>query len=216
MPHVLLVVNKVERGLAGNLPANGLTVTLAPGDRNWLPLISQADIIILDCFRASQMTDADRRQMEVPGIPILCLASGSSTACEACNWACDDLLLRPFTLEVLRLRLRRLLDETKRKPLRAGNLHLNPAIGRAWRGGRELRLTRLEFHLLAYLLRYQGQLGSYDEFLAAVWDCDWGEGGQAMVKEAIRRLRRKVEEDPSHPELIVNVWGLGYRLEAPE
>lgn len=209
-------MNEDERGLAGNLQANGLAAILAPGDRDWLPLISQSDVIILDCGRASQITDADRRRLRAARPSILGLTSKSLKASEACGGVCDDLLLRPFTLEELYLRLKRLLDKTKRKPMRAGDLHLDLATGRAWRGGRELRLTRLEFDLLAYLLRYRGRLVSYDDLLAAVWGCNWEEGGHAMVKEAVRRLRRKVETDPSHPELIVNVWGRGYRLEVSE
>jgi DNA-binding response OmpR family regulator len=210
---VLLVLDEDERGLVDVLLTESIIITLVPVDQYWLRLASQADIIVLDCHCARQVADAGRIRFLANRIPILALAPESLQSCQACSWACDDLLLRPFIPEVFHLRLKRLLEKARLKPLQVGDLCLDPATGSAWRRGRQLHMTPLEFSLLAYLMHNPGRLVSYDELLTAVWGYDWDEGSPQVVKAAVKRLRRKVETDPSQPKLIVNVWGRGYRLE---
>jgi DNA-binding response OmpR family regulator len=82
---------------------------------------------------------------------------------------------------------------------------------RAVLGGRELALTVREFDLLAFLVRHPGQAFSRAELLERVWG--WNFGDQSTVTVHVRRLREKVERDPTNPRRIVTVWGVGYRYD---
>src|SRR5690242_13440581 len=79
-------------------------------------------------------------------------------------------------------------------------------------GGEPLALTVREFDLLHYLVGHPGTAFSRDQLLADVWG--WSFGDQSTVTVHVRRLREKVEPDPTHPARLVTVWGVGYRWKA--
>ncbi len=97
-------------------------------------------------------------------------------------------------------------------PLQVGGLCLDQGTHVATIDGRCLRLTALEFHLLAYFMAKAGQALTRERLLADVWGYDIG--GLDTVTVHVRRLRMKIEVDPSRPVLLRTVWGTGYRLEA--
>ncbi|WP_411910657.1 DNA-binding response regulator [Actinotalea sp. M2MS4P-6] len=78
--------------------------------------------------------------------------------------------------------------------------------------GRPLALTGREFDLLRFLMTHPGSVWSRRDLLRDVWG--WEFGDDSTVTVHVRRLRGKVEADPSHPVRLVTVWGLGYRWEA--
>jgi len=78
-------------------------------------------------------------------------------------------------------------------------------------GGHRLSLTAREFDLLRFFLSHPGQAFSRDELLQKVWG--WSFGDQSTVTVHVRRLREKVEADPTHPVRLATVWGVGYRWE---
>ena len=82
----------------------------------------------------------------------------------------------------------------------------------AERDGAEVSLTGREFDLLAFLLAHPGQAYSRDDLLEQVWG--WSFGDTSTVTVHVRRLREKVEPDPSEPRRLVTVWGVGYRWDA--
>lgn len=92
----------------------------------------------------------------------------------------------------------------------AGEIRVHLLHRTATAAGRELALTPLEFDLLAYLVAHAGEALSRDRLLKDVWGYDFG--GQETVTVHIRRLRTKIEDDPSQPGLLQTVWGVGYRL----
>jgi len=96
--------------------------------------------------------------------------------------------------------------------LRVGDLSLDLNTRTATAAGRCLTLTALEFGLLAYFMTKAGQALTRERLLAAVWGYDVG--GLDTVTVHVRRLRMKIEVDPSRPALLRTVWGTGYRLEA--
>lgn len=98
------------------------------------------------------------------------------------------------------------------EPLQAGPLRLDPRARRIDVHGCEVFLTAKEFDLLSYFLRHAGEVLSRERLLADVWGYTFGSLDTVTVH--IRRLRSKVEADPSRPELIHTVWGIGYRLES--
>jgi DNA-binding response OmpR family regulator len=132
----------------------------------------------------------------------------------------DDYVTKPFSPRELVLRvesvLRRVSDAPPAGPnqrLTAGAITVDTAARRASRDGAELALTVREFDLLAFLMSHPGQAFSREQLMKEVWG--WTFGDQSTVTVHVRRVREKVEADPTKPTLIQTVWGVGYRLEIP-
>lgn len=129
----------------------------------------------------------------------------------------DDYMVKPFSPRQLVARAEALLRRSKgaphpTAPLHAGDLTLDLAKGTAARaGGSEVKLTRLECRLLEVLLINHGRALSWDGLIDWVWGSQGGD--RIMLKQLVYRLRRKIETDPSRPEFVVTVPGLGYMLE---
>jgi len=79
--------------------------------------------------------------------------------------------------------------------------------------GQDVMLTAREYDLLVYLLQHPGHAFTRAELIRTVWE--WTFGDQSTVTVHVRRLREKLEADPSHPTRISTVWGVGYRLDPP-
>ena len=88
---------------------------------------------------------------------------------------------------------------------------IDEAAHRVYRGGQEIQLTNLEFSLLAYLAKNAGIVCSKDKLFEAVWGYD-ADGDASTVMVTVKRLREKIERDPSNPYYIETVWGVGYRF----
>jgi len=96
--------------------------------------------------------------------------------------------------------------------LESGDLVLDLIARRVTRDGEEVRMTHKEFDLLATLMRNQGAVLSRDLLLERVWGYDYS-GQTKTVDVHVRWLREKIEADPSNPQRIVTVRGVGYRFE---
>ena len=128
----------------------------------------------------------------------------------------DDYVSKPFSPRELVLRVGSVLRRssspaTADGPLIDGDLRVDPAARRATLAGAELALTTREFDLLAYLIAHPGRAFTRAELLAQVWG--WEFGDQSTVTVHVRRLREKVELDPTHPQRIATIWGTGYRYD---
>ncbi|MDT0306655.1 response regulator transcription factor [Streptomyces sp. DSM 44917] len=132
----------------------------------------------------------------------------------------DDYVTKPFSPRELVLRVASVLRRARgagpaeaggAPVLRGGGITLDPAARSAADGRGPLRLTLREFDLLAHFLRHPGRAFSREELMAGVWG--WEFGDLSTVTVHVRRLRHKVEADPARPELIVTVWGVGYRFD---
>ena len=123
----------------------------------------------------------------------------------------DDYVTKPFSPR--ELLLRRAADRnTPASELVDGDLLLHTGRHEATLAGEVLALTAREFDLLGFLLAHPGVAFSRDELLQQVWG--WSFGDQSTVTVHVRRLREKVEKDPTRPVRLVTVWGVGYRWEA--
>ncbi len=128
----------------------------------------------------------------------------------------DDYLTKPFSFAELTARLRALSRRGGRpRPatLQVGDLLLDPATRRVWRGEHEIGLSAKEFALLEFFMTRPGQVLSRTRILEHVWDFAY-DGGSNVVDQYVAYLRRKVDY-PFDRQDLVTVRGSGYRLGAP-
>jgi two-component system response regulator ResD len=128
----------------------------------------------------------------------------------------DDYVTKPFSPRELVLRVDSVLRRSQAAPvsgpsLAIGDLTVDLTSRRVTRGGVELALTTRELDLLAFLMAHPGVAFRREHLMREVWG--WTFGDHSTVTVHVRRLREKVEADPTHPTLIRTVWGVGYRLE---
>jgi DNA-binding response OmpR family regulator len=134
----------------------------------------------------------------------------------------DDYVTKPFSPRELTLRVESVLRRaavapaaaTPKSRLVAGRICVDPVARRATRDGEPLALTVRELDLLTFLLMHPGEAFNREQLMHNVWG--WTFGDQSTVTVHVRRLREKVEDDPTTPTLIQTVWGIGYRLELPQ
>jgi len=131
----------------------------------------------------------------------------------------DDYVTKPYGLRELLSRIRALLrraygelSATDADVLYAGDLVIDRGRGQVRRDNQQFNLTPTEFRLLVYLARHPGQALSRGQIIDAVWGYTADVESERAVNVHIRRLREKVELDPSRPTLILTVPGIGYRL----
>jgi len=132
----------------------------------------------------------------------------------------DDYVTKPFSPRELTLRVRSVLRrsgppavDSGPAVLSAGGLQVDVTGHKASRDGQPLSLTTREFDLLAFLLAHPGEAFTREALMRQVWG--WEFGDQSTVTVHVRRLREKIEDDPADPRLLVTVWGIGYRFDAP-
>ena len=128
----------------------------------------------------------------------------------------DDYVVKPFSPLELVARvdvvLRRAHErETSDEPLLFGGLEIDPAARTAVVRGQRVELTAREFDLLLFLARHPGQVFSRDQLMDRVWNLTFY-GDTTTVTVHVRRLRAKIEANPSNPDWIQTVWGVGYRF----
>ena len=131
----------------------------------------------------------------------------------------DDYVTKPFSPRELAARvqavLRRASQErqaTAGSGIRVGDLLIDGATREVERAGEPIPMTAREFDLMYFLAQHPGQVFSRDQLIDAVWDYHAiSEAGTVTVH--IRRIRAKLEPDPSRPRYLKTVWGVGYKLE---
>ena len=98
------------------------------------------------------------------------------------------------------------------KPIQLGNLAINTSSGKITRGDTDVLLTALEYRLLLTLVNHEGQILTRSQLLEGIWDVGGDFVNDNTLTVYIKRLREKIEDDPAHPEIILTVRGLGYRI----
>jgi len=127
----------------------------------------------------------------------------------------DAFLVKPFEIEELVARLNAVRERKTGESGRRGWLFQRNGLTIDWRScevhvrGKPVRLTSTEFKLLSYLVQRKGWVLSHDQILSEVWGPEYV-GEKDRVKLYVWYLRQKIEEDPSHPKLILTKRGLGY------
>jgi two-component system KDP operon response regulator KdpE len=151
-------------------------------------------------------------------MPILVLSARGEerTKVQALDLGADDYLTKPFGMDELVARVRALLRRPATLTSTGGVLHVGPFTvdldaRQVHRSERTLNLTAREFDVLAYLVRNAGKVVTHRLLLAEVWGPDYRAETQ-YLHVFINRLRRKIEDDPAHPQYIVTEPGAGYRF----
>ena len=180
----------------------------------------RADLVVLDLMLPGIDGLEVCRRIRAKGddVPVIMLtALGSETdRVVGLEHGADDYVTKPFSPRELVLRVESVLRRVgERSSVRGavtdGDLVVDSTEHAATLGGRRLALTAREFDLLRFFLSHPGQAFSRDELLQRVWG--WSFGDQSTVTVHVRRLREKVETDPTHPVRLATVWGVGYRWE---
>jgi two-component system alkaline phosphatase synthesis response regulator PhoP len=156
-----------------------------------------------------------RRESDVP-IIMLTARSEETDRLIGLELGADDYISKPFSPRELVARVRALLRRAKGtvyQPgvIRAGDLVIDIDAHRLRRAGQHIHLTRLEFNLLQVLAQHPGQIYSRAQLLEKLHGVAF-EGYDRSVDAHIKNLRRKIENDPSDPQYILTVYGVGYKF----
>jgi DNA-binding response OmpR family regulator len=183
------------------------------------------DLVILDVMLPGldgvTVCRAIRRDSENPDVPVLMLTARreESDKVVGLESGADDYLTKPFGVRELVARVRALLRRGPRpllttkvaaKPIGYRQIEMDPARRRVRVGDTDVELTSNEFHLLYVLLSSPGIVFSREALLSRVWK-DQTFVTVRSVDTLIKRLRKKIERNPAEPEVILTVWGTGYK-----
>ncbi len=160
-----------------------------------------------------------RLRREWPGLPVVMLTARGEEEDRILGLevGADDYVTKPFSPRELVLRvqsvLRRAAGSSNGTPPASvftdGDLLVDQRAHRAVLGGEELALTTREFDLLGWFLAHPGEVQRRGDLMRSVWG--WEFGDESTVTVHVRRLREKIEADPSQPVRLVTVFGVGYR-----
>lgn len=162
-----------------------------------------------------------RKLRETMDIPILMVTARTQDVdkIRGLGFGADDYIEKPFSPAVLVARVKAHLAQYRRlKPQRkedtvltAGALRIDTGSHSASVEGKPLTLTNKEYELLLFLARHPNQVFSREDLYEMIWGLE-SMGDNITVAVHVNRLREKIEKDPSKPQIIQTVWGVGYRL----
>ena len=223
VPRSVLIIEddpRIRRAVQMTLQREGLDVTEAATGEEGLDRIGERpfDVILLDLMLPGrdgfEICREIRRTSNTPVIMVTARAD-SHDVVAGLEAGADDYISKPFVPQELSARIRALARRTRgaveMQRYSIGDLEIAPQKGTVTRGGRPVELTKTEFKLLCELAAERGRVLSREELLERVWGYDYF-GDSRLVDVHVRRLRTKIEPDPSHPTLLTTVRGMGYRL----
>ena len=214
----------IRESLVRALELEGYAVVAVPNGAEALTAAkhSQVDAIVLDLMmpNVDGLTVCRVLRAEGHPTPILMLTARTETSDRVAGLdaGADDYLPKPFALEELLARLRALLRRSQPPApgrdvsalLEVADLRVDPAARRAWRGDRELSLTKTEFELLELLVRNSGIVLDHGTIYDRIWGYDFGPDSKNLAVY-VGYLRRKVEA-PGEAKLLHTVRGVGYTI----
>jgi two-component system KDP operon response regulator KdpE len=226
MTRILVVDDEpqIVRTLRAVLRAGGYEELSAGDGESALALIAREapDVVILDLSMSPlDGFEVVRRAREFSHVPIIVLSVRESEKdkVKALDLGADDYLVKPFSADELLARIRVALRHRERGAGRPpalferGGLRVDFEAHVATRNGEEVKLTPKEFDLLRTLVENSGKVLTRRFLLQQVWGPEYGDEAE-YLHVYIGQLRRKLEDDPTHPQLILTEPGIGYRFRA--
>lgn len=212
----------LREGLAFALELEGYETAQARTLRDARALLEETpwDLLLLDC----NLPDGSGFDLvaELHGVcatPVFMLTARNTEMDEvkALELGVADYMSKPFSLAVLRARIRRILQaQTPSAMVTSGGITIDRKAAQVFRGEKKIDLSKIEYQLLCYLVENREQVLTKEQILARVWDAQGKFVDENTLSVTIRRLRAKIERDPKHPELICTVHGIGYVWKSEE
>ncbi|MGC9321300.1 MAG: response regulator transcription factor [Kosmotogaceae bacterium] len=221
---ILLVEDdeNLANGISYALTQEGWTTTLAGNVLYALELLESGDfdLALLDVMlpdgNGFELCKKIRERSEMP-IIFLTARDEEVNIVMGLESGADDYVTKPFRLRELISRIKANARRIQKRSvdgvslLKSGPIELDSSKMRAYRYGKEIILTPTEFKILRTLMENEGIVLGRDRLLQKVWDVDGEFIDDNTLSVHIRKLREKVEEDPSKPKLIETLRGMGYR-----
>jgi two-component system response regulator VicR len=180
------------------------------------------DVVILDLgLPDTSGYDVLKEIRTFSSVPVLILTVRGEEAdvVRGLEWGADDYMVKPFRqLELLsrvRALVRRVNPSNVKDPLVCGELRFDPSSKQLFNGREEISLTPTEASVIHHLMRNVGQVVSHSDLAESIWGDNYPDAMDAL-KVYIRRLREKIEVEPSQPRVILTKSGMGYLLAKPD
>ena len=212
----------LREGLAFALELEGYETAQARTLRDARALLEETpwDLLLLDC----NLPDGSGFDLvaELHGVcatPVFMLTARNTEMDEvkALELGVADYMSKPFSLAVLKARIRRILQaQTPSATVTSGGITIDRKAAQVFRGEKKIDLSKIEYQLLSYLVENREQMLTKEQILAHVWDAHGKFVDENTLSVTIRRLRAKIERDPKHPQLIRTVHGIGYVWKSEE
>ncbi|MCI7657457.1 response regulator transcription factor [Anaerotignum sp.] len=223
--HILVVDDEklIVKGIKFSLEQDGMEVTAAYDGEEALQYIKEGnfDLVVLDVMLPKmdglQVCQQVREFSQIPIIMVTAKGEDMDKIM-GLEYGADDYITKPFNILELKARIKAILRRSVKKVtaepqaknvLKARDLELAYDSRRVFINGREVNLTAKEFDLLELLMENPGKVYSREKLLDTVWGYDYP-GDVRTVDVHVRRLREKIETNPSEPKYIFTKWGVGY------
>lgn len=230
MPARILVVDDeklIVKGIMLSLKQDDYIVDAAYDGEEALAMAkaNQYDLILLDLMLPKLSgIEVCKQIREFSDVPIVMLTAKSEDMDKilGLEYGADDYITKPFNILEVKARIKAILRrarsataEKKEQPvLESGDLWLDRENRRARVAGREVNLTGKEFELLEFLVSNPDKVYSRSRLLELIWGKDYP-GDDRTVDVHVRRLREKIEPNPSEPKYVLTKWGVGYYYQKP-
>ena len=229
MKRVLVVEDEasIRELVALNLKMTGWEVLEAPSAERALELIQKnppCDVALLDIMLPGMdgfsLCETIRHGDPYIGIIMASAKGQESDKIRGLSIGADDYITKPFSMRELMARVKANMrrtyageDREKAEAPSGGGLRVSKDNGMVYKNGHPLELSAREFDILCFLSAAPGRVFSREELMEQVWGYDYY-GDLRAVDVAIRRLREKIEKNPSEPKYVHTKWGVGYYFQA--
>lgn len=217
MERILIIEDDTDllEGLIFALESEGYETRAAQTMKEGLKFLKEGgSLILLDCnLPDGSGFDLCVQAKKLQDIPILMLTARDTEMDEvkALELGVDDFMSKPFSLAVLKARIKKLLQRRSQTCcIVSGGICLDKNVCKVYKNETEIPCSKVEYQLLLCLMENRNQVISKEQILEKVWDSQGKYVDDNTVSVNIRRLRGKIEDDPKNPKRICTVHGMGY------
>lgn len=223
METILLIEDNeiISNGLAFTLKQEGYNILEARNAREAEIMLEKSiNLVILDITlpdgNGFELCNKIKKEKDIPVI-FLTAKDEEKDVVQGLELGADDYVIKPFRTRELISRIKNILrrykpGEEKLNVINVKNITINLDKNLAYKNGKELELTALEYRILQMLLSNAGQIITREQILDKIWDIAGNFVNDNTLTVYIKRIREKIEDDATKPEIIKTVRGIGYRV----